>query len=170
MGNTFTTTTAASPAAWHYADVTAVEDLIGAEALRLISNEPDASSDATLDTARVVRVGEWADAKMDAYLGRWYVVPLAGTDAATDLLMREVSAGIVAWKLNEPRKKLSLASSRLSPSQVDAILKADRDAAFGTLWSIGLGTLVITATRRFARTSPAAVLSAADAADLVDDD
>jgi hypothetical protein len=136
---------------WYYADQEDVEDKIGVTSLAKISNEPDASSDATTDTSRLVRVGILVDQEMDARLSAMgYVTPLAHMSAGTVKIMSDISAGLVAWKLNEPRMLLSLSSSRQA-SAIDLIIGEHRKAAEMMLQRIALRIVNITADRLYTR-------------------
>lgn len=144
-------------ASWFYADEGDVQDLIGLTALKAISQEPDTSDPATVDHARLQRVGELVDQLIDARMSvLGFETPLAEMDERTEAIMRDISAKMVAWKLNEPRLLLSLSNSRQA-SSIDKIMQEHRDAAEGLLNRIAYRQIAITATRTYETVAPAAV-------------
>jgi hypothetical protein len=145
-------------ASWYYADQGDVQDVIGEKALILISNEPDVTP-STVDTARLQRIGELVDQLIDARMAAYgYVTPMTGMSDGTALIMKDVSARSVIWKLNEPRMLTSLSSpTARNASQIDKIVTAHRELAEMTLRRIGMRSILITADRNYAITAPAEV-------------
>lgn len=139
----------ADDASWFYADETDVTDLIGTDALKKISNEPGAADDTAIDHDRVQRMGELVDQLMDARLAAMgYVTPLVGMSTGTALIMADISAKWVAYRLNEPRMLQSLASAK-KPAAIDTIMQEHLKNAELTLGRIGRRAIVITATKNY---------------------
>jgi hypothetical protein len=153
-------------ASWYYADQQAVQDVIGERALIDISNEPNATA-ASVNTARLQRVGEEVDAMIDAKLANLgYVTPMEVGEVevpdlddthATKLIMRGISARMVAWKLNEPRMLLSLSGAPRLVAAIDKVMEAHRESADATLRRIGMRSIYIAADKRYTITAPAEV-------------
>lgn len=136
--------------AWYYADQSAVTDLIGTEALRVISNEPGASSSDAVDSARVLRAGQDTDAVMNMRLKRMFtVVPLENMDDDTTRILKRVSAGLVVQDLNSRRMLLTPMPKNLT--EIDRrVLRAIDDTK--TLWSgICRGLIELVADNRWSR-------------------
>lgn len=162
-------TPATSEASWFYGNQQGVRDAIGEKALVAISNEPDAASPDAIDAARVQRAGELVDQIIDARLAALgYVtpvevdgVPLNDASLAehpTRILLKDVSAKLVALKLNEPRMLLSLSRpDARNAAQIDKILDEHRRAAEMTLNKVGWRQINLRADRLYDRNSPAAV-------------
>lgn len=142
-----------SEASWEYADQQDVEDLIGIQALKLISNEPGAASDSVTDTARIQRVGELMDQYIDARMAvLGYETPLANMSTGTVLLMASVSAQLVAYKLNEPRMLASLSTpTSRNANVIDKLMEQHRKTAEMLLNKIAWRQISITADRLYAR-------------------
>jgi hypothetical protein len=159
---TFTAEADPEAGGWYYADQEAVEDLIGSAALRLISNEPGAASSSETDTERVQRVGEqmdaWIDARLTA-LGFVAPVQVGGADLdtvdsthATRQLLRETSAKLVAYTLNEPRLLMSLSAPTVrNPGAIDVVMETHRKSAEMTLNKLAWRQLSLIADRLYDR-------------------
>lgn len=92
---------------WEYADEQDVIDLIGEDSLKQISNVGTDAS--TVNSDRVQRAGESADAWINARLSRMgYTVPLANMDANTTRMMTDLSTRLTAIELNKARGILAL--------------------------------------------------------------
>jgi hypothetical protein len=154
-------------AEWYYADEQAVLDVVGQTTLVNITNEPNSSSPTAIDTARLQRVGEEVDAMIDAKLAMLgYVTPMEVDEVevpdladthATKLIMRGISARMVAWKLNEPRMILSLSNAPRLVNAIDKVMASHHEAAERTLQRIGMRSIYIAADKRYDITAPAEV-------------
>jgi hypothetical protein len=151
-----TTASLIGGADWYYADQQDVVDLIGSDTLRMISNEPTAASDTAANTNRIQRTGEFVDAMIDGRLATMgYVTPLEDMSAATELIMANLSAGMVVRELNRPRQLLN--EKRPTLNSIDMRIRDAISGAEGILKQIGLGLIQITATRRYDRKATAKV-------------
>lgn len=139
-------------AAWHYANQTDVEALIGESALRIISNVGD--TDTTTDTARLQTAGEWADAWMDArFATLGYVTPLEDTDAGTDLLVAEANARLTVWKLNQARVIAN--NMGKTPAEIAKVIEENKKMADQFFRDLTMRRITITAERLYSRASKA---------------
>lgn len=142
---------------WYYADQTDVEDLIGPESLRIISNAPGAASDAVTDTVRLQRIGELCDAMMDSELARRFTTPLTHMSDATVLILANINAGMVIKELNKPRVLLTPMPSLKQMSEIDRrIFRAIGDAEAAWM-RVKLGSMTITADRAYSDQTSAKV-------------
>lgn len=135
----------AASADWYYADQEDVEDLIATENLQIVSNLDN--DDTEMDTARIQRGGEWADAYMDSYLRGLYTVPLVGMDDATTLLMADISARLVAWWLYQKRGVREASTGQTVQKSLDILFANHKDIADKALLRYRGGLDVLVATR-----------------------
>jgi hypothetical protein len=136
----------ASYAEWHYADYGAVADILGTSDLTIIA-DPD--NDGAVNYDLVQRAGEHADALMDAkFAAAGFTVPLAGTTAADDLILRDINAKLTIAQLN--RSRALVVVSRGNTTQVagvDRVMMTWEREAWSMLSSIVHGDVSITADR-----------------------
>lgn len=141
---------------WHYADYDAVEDILGVNNLTIIAS-PD---NGAIDYGLIQRAGEYSDALIDARLGRFgLTVPLAGTDAQTDLLLRDISAKLTIAQLNRSRALVIVSRNNTTQvAGVDKVVGQWEREAWSMLTSLATGIMALTAD--YANAGPSAPVAA----------
>lgn len=133
---------------WHYADYTAVKDILGLADLSIVA---DPRNGLTEDMSLIQRCGEYSDAVIDAKFATFgFTTPLASTSAATDLILRDISAKLTIAQLNRSRALVVVTRAGQTGQQVAGVDKQigtwERES-WHMLTSLASGRMGLTADR-----------------------